>query len=275
VPASILSFDVGEFRCHAIDDGVSTYATGAFLFASASEAQYGHAILELGQDPKAIPCSNTCLLVEAGAVTILIDTGLGAVAEAGNGVDNLGQLRSGLDELGVKPSDIDIVILTHLHGDHSFGCLAEDGKRPVFTAARHVVHRAEWDHIHPSLADRADALMQLFDSVEGNEAVLPGVGLVAAPGHSCGHCAVHIESGGEVLLCVGDAIAHPLNLRHPEWTMAHETNPSLAIASRRKLIDLAISEHSLVHAFHMPFPSVGKIVPTEEAYQWKPLSCAS
>lgn len=266
------SFDVGTLRCHVIDDGVSTYATAAFLFASAPTSIREAALREAGEDPEAIHCSNACLLVEGPRQRVLIDAGSGVLAQSRAGRENLGRLFAGLEDLGVGAREIDTVVLTHLHSDHLWGCFGPTGKRPFFSAARHVVHRAEWAGAHPSLVDDLRKLGLRIALAESDGRIAPGIRLIDAPGHSPGHCALHVQSEGEDLLCVGDAVAHPLNLEHAEWTMAHEAAADLAIASRRMLLDLALQRAALVHAFHMPFPSVGRIARKAAGYAWSSLS---
>ena len=268
---SIKSFEVGSLTCHVIDDGVSTYATSDFLFASAVEASRNEAMQKLGEDPEAIRCSNTCLLIEASNDLILIDTGSGALAGDRHGRENLGKLFQGLEVLGVAPEDISIVLLTHLHSDHVWGCFGPADDAPVFSSARHVVHRAEWEGMHPSLIDDLKRLEPFGELAEDGDFVAPGIKLICAPGHSPGHCAVQITSGDAELLCVGDAVAHPLNLMYPEWTMAHEGSPRLAIASRKKLLEHAIGHNAWVHAFHMPFPSLGRVSATKTGFSWASL----
>jgi len=272
--ATVKSFSIGDFLCHAIDDGVSTYAMASFLFASAPEPLREKMLREAGEDPGAIRCSNTCLLLKTDGTRILIDTGSGSLAGVRAGRENLGQLYAGLEAVGVAPQEIDIVILTHLHSDHAWGCLGPDGSGPLFESARHVVDRTEWETMHPSVAEDLNRLESLVDLVEPDAEVVSGVRLRPAPGHSPGHGAVHIASAGEELLCVGDAVAHWLNLDHPEWTMAHEDQPALAEATRRRLLDQAVTGEMLVHAYHMPFPSIGRVRREGTGYVWEPASMA-
>lgn len=269
MPASVTQFRIGAFRCYAIDDGVSTYATASFLFASAPEEERELLLREREEDPNAIRCSNTCLLIESTDGRVLIDTGSGALARSREGRENLGQLFVGLEALGIRPDEISVVILTHLHSDHVWGCFGPGGQEPAFAAARHVVAREEWEGVHPSLAEALDRLEPLVDRVKGGAEVVPGIKLLSAPGHSPGHRGVLISSAGEHLLCLGDAVAHDLNLMHPDWTMAHEEAPDIAVESRRRLLDRAVEDDMIVHAFHMPFPSLGRVRISGEAYAWE------
>lgn len=272
--ATVKSFFIGDFRCHAIDDGVSTYAMASFLFASAPKLLCEEMLREAGENPGAIRCSNTCLLLEADGTRILIDTGSGPLAGVRAGREDLGGLYAGLEAVGITAQETDIVILTHLHSDHAWGCLGPGGSEPLFTSARHVVDRTEWEAMQPSVAKDLSRLEPLVDLVEPDTEVVPGVRLRPAPGHSPGHCAVHIASGGQELLCVGDAVVHWLNLKHPEWTMGHEDEPALAEATRRRLLDQAVAGGMLVHAYHMPFPSLGRIRRGAAGYAWEPASMA-
>lgn len=271
MPVAVRTFLIGAFRCHAIDDGISTYTTASFLFASASKGEREVALREAGEDPKALRCSNTCLLIETQEERILIDTGSGALSKTRSGRENLGRLFAGLDSLNVGAGDVDLVVLTHLHSDHVWGCFGPLGREPVFSSATHIISHPEWDGAHPSLAKDLSRLRPQVELVEPDASVASGIKLLPAPGHSAGHCAVHIESDGEDLLCIGDVVVHRLNLEQPEWTMSHEEAPQVAVASRRRLLDRAAETSALVHAFHMPFPSLGHISTDGKSYAWIPV----
>jgi len=86
---------------------------------------------------------NAFLITGAGRKPVLVDTGYGALAP----VETMGRLGSALATTGVKPEDVETVLITHLHPDHCGG-LAADGKA-VYPNAEIVVHADEAAHWLP------------------------------------------------------------------------------------------------------------------------------
>src|SRR4051812_42383325 len=98
-----------------------------------------------------------CLLIEAGGQRILVETRNGdkfpPKLKDIYGIDHDRSIGDALREQGLGPADIDMVVLTHLHFDHSGGTTrktASGGLEPVFSRAKHIVQKLEWeDATHP------------------------------------------------------------------------------------------------------------------------------
>lgn len=105
--------------------------------------------------------------------------------------------------------------------------------------------------------------------------ILPGIQAISAPGHTPGHMALAVSSGGEKLLCISDTVLHPVHLEQPEWLAVVDQNPQQVIATRRKLLNLAATEKALVLAFHFPFPGLGHVVPEGDGWNWQPIEITS
>jgi len=84
------------------------------------------------------------LLLQRRGQTIIVDTGTGVMAHLIDGLQM--DLDAALRAHRVKPTDIDLVILTHLHGDHVGGALHgswPDDLTPAFPNARVVASAVE------------------------------------------------------------------------------------------------------------------------------------
>jgi glyoxylase-like metal-dependent hydrolase (beta-lactamase superfamily II) len=197
------------------------------------------------------------LLIRAQDSLVLVDTGIGRFAPG----EGAGRLRESLREEGVEPGDLDCVVLTHAHPDHLGGLI--DGGDPVFTRARHVILAAEWefwaeagDRVpEPIAVGFEEALAPLhslgrLDLVDGDSEVVRGVRLLRAPGHSPGHVVVELGDPVEALF-LADAVLHEAGFEHPEWTCAIDVDPSLAVATRRALLERAADEGLLVAGYHL------------------------
>ena len=139
-----------------------------------------------------------CLLIRTATDTVLVDTGIGDYEHplGGHG----GNLEAALAAEGVAPDDVSVVVITHAHLDH-IGGLCPDGE-PRFAGARHVISRVEWDWSAQRGNAIADAQLPPLERAGVVELVdppaepVPGLRLLAAPGHTPGHVAVEIA--GEV-----------------------------------------------------------------------------
>ncbi|MBA3823301.1 MAG: MBL fold metallo-hydrolase, partial [Ktedonobacterales bacterium] len=220
---------------------------------------------------------NSILLVANGQ-HILIETGYGDKLSAKEmalfGITRpQGSLLDQLARLGLAPVDIDIVINTHLHGDHAGWNTrrpADDAAGepvPTFPNARYIVQRHEWeDATHPDELT-APGYPQLnltplltrgvLDLVEGDVRVLPEVRLVATPGHTAGHQSVWVESGPAAALFTGDAALHGTHLERINWVGAVDNFPITSVATRRALVEEVLRRQASVIVTHHPFPGLG------------------
>jgi glyoxylase-like metal-dependent hydrolase (beta-lactamase superfamily II) len=207
--------------------------------------------------------STRCLLVEGHGHRTLIETGNGdkfpAKLKDIYGIDHDRAIGTALAEIGVAPEAIDVVVMSHLHFDHSGGTTrrtAGGGVEPVFRRARHVVQAREWaDASQPHERNRASYLPEnifpleaagLVDRVEGEVEVAPGVRVLPTPGHTAGHQSVLVGDPGEPqALFLGDVVPTAVHTRLP-WVMAYDLEPARTLETKRALFARAIAERWIV-----------------------------
>jgi glyoxylase-like metal-dependent hydrolase (beta-lactamase superfamily II) len=273
----VFPFKLGTLDCLSVIDGAHVYEASSF-FVNASQEEWEPLLRPYSDDPTKAPGPYTCLAVRTGTRWLLIDTGLGGRTPAP------GQLLRNLRLAGINTSDVETVILTHGHPDHIGGNLDDDG-RPVFPNARWIMGKDEWEFLTSDAElERLPAgwaacarrnlppLQARLQLVDGDQEVAPGVRTVAAPGHTVGHLAVTITSGGERLLYTSDTALHPVSLARPDWYNAFDADRELAALTRRTMMDRAAADHTLVHAFHFPFPSLGYVQRHGAGWQWLPVA---
>lgn len=202
-------------------------------------------------------------VVELGGTVVLVDCG------NGNGRDRPHLLphhdlsndySGGLAAAGVAVDDVDLVISTHLHPDHSGWATREDvaGWTPTFGRATYLFGRQELAVAQslkasaPTDGVPADLVRSFDDSVAPVLATAPwdvvddghvlaehdGTRAVVrtAPGHTAGHLVVEIvtPTGGAVIS--GDVIHHPVQLLHPDLVQSGDADPVVARATRDHLL---------------------------------------
>ena len=239
------------------EDAVKAFATENFL------------------PPDKMEISFTPVIVNTGSEVVLFDAGNGAGRRP-----NAGKLASLLEQAGLKADQIDVVVITHCHGDH-IGGLMEDGK-PLFPNARYVIGETEYnfwsnkDLLSGDMKSRAELVQSnvvplaekmTFLKPEGE--VASGIRAINAFGHTPGMLVYHIESDGRRLLIMADTTNHyVMSLMKPEWHVRFDMDKDAAGATRKRILDMLATDRIPVTGYHMPFPAVGYIDKTGDGYRW-------
>lgn len=262
---------IGEIECAVLQEGaaeMTLYAlAGRYPNASRDE-------IESALGGEAPSGSLNLLYIKSGSTRILADVGFG------ESTPGMGGALRGLDSMGVATADIDIVFLTHFHGDHIAGFFNDKGE-PVFANARYVTAQAEWDEwlerwaasaAEPDQQNltRFTALRDRFKLVSAGDEVAPGVSVVDLKGHTLGHSGLLVQSGGDRLLHVVDILHQPFQLARADWHFSFDSNPELAVTTRRKTLQRCADEGVLTLFYHLPFPGLGKVTVEDETFVWVP-----
>jgi glyoxylase-like metal-dependent hydrolase (beta-lactamase superfamily II) len=195
-----------------------------------------------------------------------------------------GAFMQGLAALGLAPSDVDVVLCTHLHVDHSgWNTRREDGRWvPTFPRARYLLSRRECaaaeklnrKHGDPVYAENVLPLLEAGQAVlvDDDHELDRHVWLEPTPGHTPGHCAVHLagRDGGAVI--TGDLIHSPIQCRYPHWNFKYDYDRVQAAATRRAFLERYADSATRVLTAHFPLPSGGRVRGRGDAFDFEYLS---
>jgi glyoxylase-like metal-dependent hydrolase (beta-lactamase superfamily II) len=259
---------VGEFTVTAVSDGV-LYSNHDVILGIPREESAKLTGIAYGQP---VPLDVNSFLVRHRGKLILSDAGTGQGLQPVQ--KDLGKLPENLRALGAPPEAIDIIMLTHLHSDHSLGLVDQEGKA-VFPKAELFIHEVEvafWldralqpgdperivgnsNKQRATLAPYKGRIRRIKDSE-----VLPGITAMLRPGHTPGHTNWLIQSDGERLLIWGD-IVHlaAVQLARPEARLIYDVDTDLAAATRQRVLDWAATERLVVAGAHLGFPGFGTV----------------
>jgi len=204
---------VGGIRVHAVEAGLQ-HLDGGAMFGVVPRTLWERRIRPDARHR--IPLALRCLLIEAPESLILVDTGVGRKEDDRfrdiYGIDNAGapsRLEDGIRAAGFEPTDVETVILTHLHFDHAGGATLrrDDGSlAPSFPWAQYVVQEGELafsgrrnERIRASYTpENIEPITEagLWHTVSGEVEFTRGVHLIPTPGHTPHHQCIQVESDG-------------------------------------------------------------------------------
>jgi glyoxylase-like metal-dependent hydrolase (beta-lactamase superfamily II) len=282
-------YKVGAYECTSINDGARSFPLPDTFVKNVPKEEV-LAAAEAAYMPKGmVTVPFNPQLINTGSKLILIDSGNGiATYEPTKGA--VGRTLQNLAAAGVDPKSIDVVLMSHLHPDHTNGIRAADGSM-AFPNAEIMVPAKEWEFWmsdeNAAKAQSSDMMKNYFANVKkiyagieskvtkygwGKE-VAPGITSIAAPGHTPGHTAFAVASGGSKVLIQSDVTNIPeFFLRNPDWHVAYDTDPDLAQETRHKFYDMAAAEKAMVVGFHFTFPSIGHVEKDGAKYRLVPVA---
>ena len=273
-------FTLGEARLTILSDGYFSAPTSG-VGVNADPADVQAFLTRHFLDPQAGYSHTNHLLIESGEAVVLVDVGSGH-----RFFDTAGRLLANMEAAGIDPAAITHVVITHAHPDHIWG-IRDDFDEALFPDAEYIIGAAEHAYwMQDDLVNLVDPTDQQFvlgavnsincDGVEwtlaedGHE-VVPGVRLIATPGHTAGHMSVMLDSGGKQLIALGDSMSHSwLSFRRPEWYNGFDADGDQTVATRKRLLDMCSADRIAVLGYHFPFPGVGHVLREGDQFSFVP-----
>ena len=271
---------LGDFEITVVSDGTVSLPLGSLLTNITPDdvsKAFGRSFLK---DP--VETSVNAFVVNTGSKLVMIDTGAGKLFGP-----TLGNLLTNLRAAGYQPEQIDEVYITHMHGDHVGGLIAND--KPAFPNAVVRADRRDADFwLSKEKMDAAPAdtkgffkgaMMTInpyatagrFKPFAGDTELVPGVRAMANYGHTPGHTIYSIESKGERLVLWGDLMhVAAVQFPNPAVTIQFDSDSKEAAAQRQKAFADAAGGGYWVGAAHLPFPGIGHLRTEGSGYAYVP-----
>jgi glyoxylase-like metal-dependent hydrolase (beta-lactamase superfamily II) len=271
-------FGAAAVSAFAADPQVFAYTVGSFEVSMLVEnSGPGRPGILLGISPAQLEkyapggtfqSSTNTFLIRGGGRTVVVDTGFGTT------------IFESMKNLGVKPEDVDTVLITHMHGDH-IGGLQKDGAA-LFPRAKVYVARQERDYWLGARNDPgARAALAPYTgrveffapgNIEGSPPeLLPGIRALAAFGHTPGHTLFLLESAGQKFLIWGDLMhAEKIQFPLPSISVTYDTDPVMAAASRLEVLQYAARNNIPIGGMHLVYPAVGTVRIEGEGFAFIP-----
>ncbi|SFB45492.1 Glyoxylase, beta-lactamase superfamily II [Rhizobium sp. NFR07] len=280
--AGFYRLKLGDYEVTALSDG--TVAMPMAKIYEGIEEKDAEAYLAGYFQKNPTETSVNAFLVNTGDRLVLIDAGTGNVMGP-----SLGRIVANIEAAGYKTDEIDDVILTHIHADHSGGLTTANGERVFGNAVLHVNEREAQFWLQADEKAKADAglgpqIVQAgknigpyreagkFETFADNDAPIPGFASILRPGHTPGHSAIVVESRGEKIVFWGDIVhGDVLQYDRPDVTVEFDVDQKRAAATRAIAFAEAADRKYLVAGAHHAFPGIGHVRRDDTNYDWVPL----
>ena len=288
----VYRYKVGTHEVTVATDGARTFPLADSFVLNAKKDEVNQALEAAYMPRDTMTIHFAPIVVNTGSKLVVIDTGNGEKSFADT-KGQTGHFLANLRAAGIDPGGVDIVVISHFHGDHVNGLLTADNK-PAFPNAEIMVPASEWefwmDDGEMSRASKGrmedlfknnrrvfDALGRKVTQYAWDKEVAPGITAVATIGHTPGHTSYVIASGSAKVYVQSDVTNHPaLFARHPGWHAFFDQDPVKAEETRRKVYDMIVAEKLPIQGFHYPFPGLGHLEKDGSGYRvvpaaWNPV----
>lgn len=279
LPAPQNEIKIGDIRIVYLPDG-EAHVDGTAMFPTSS-AEGWELHREFMDDQGLVVASIGGFLIQTGGRNIVVDTGFGDkhVDFPGFGPFIGGKFLQSVKSAGVELEDIDTVLYTHLHLDHTgwTSRTGQNGDRALtFPNATHLTMTNEWDFWHgdtsglgPDLVEVRQPLENHMEFMSDGQVVAPGVNVIATPGHTPGHVSLVISSGGKRVIILGDTMHCPVQFDEADWHVVFDVDPELGKKSRERVWRELEDPTTLGADGHFSNIVFGRLLPAQGKRQWR------
>ncbi len=269
---------LGDFEITTIIDDIVVRDVVPGMVRNAELADVQKAAAAVSPDGK-IRQPFAPIAVNTGTRLVLIDTGTGGrMMPTAHFMDNF-------TAAGFDTKSVDAIVVSHFHPDHINGIRAKD-ESILYPNAEIWVPAPEWAFwmSDDNMNKAPEAGRGMFTNVrrvfkdlgervkqyEPGKEVVTGINSIATPGHTPGHTSFAISSGNQTLVTVVDVATVELFVRNPNWHLNFDSIPDLAEQTRKKLLDMLVTDKLLATGYHWPFPGASYVVKEGSGYRLVP-----
>ncbi|GAA0610068.1 MBL fold metallo-hydrolase [Brevundimonas kwangchunensis] len=259
------AFRIGQVEAVALRDGTIVLTNAEEQSPWSAVSDVATVLTANGVTDNRIHLSVQPLLVKDGERVVLIDTGAGGQM----GTEN--KLPASLAAAGVQPAQVTDILISHAHGDHVGGLVANGAL--VYPNATVRMTAAEWAAMQGEneLQPIVRLIRPKVETFEPGASISPAITALPLPGHTAGHTGYEIANGGARLIYVGDALHSSLiSVQRPELVNRWDLDSATAIATRQALLERGASQNLLFYGVHFPFPGLGRIQRRDDGFVWAP-----
>jgi glyoxylase-like metal-dependent hydrolase (beta-lactamase superfamily II) len=277
-PAYFHRFNLGSAEVTVVSDGPLPLGDPSGTFIGVPKEEVKKMLSDNFLSPDNVVLEQNSPIVNMGDRLVLFDTGMGTSKQFG---PTTGRQQKSMAEAGIKPEDIDAVVLSHAHIDH-IGGIVDANDKPLFPNAQYYIAQSDFDywtdegklgsplkdfvvHARKNLLPVRDRLVFFKDGQE----FLPGVQAMAAPGHTVGHHIFMITSEGKSFAFLGDLTHHQiLLLEKPLMEFSYDTDPKQSAQTRVKMLNMLAANKIAVMSYHFPWPGYGHVVKNGDGFRY-------
>jgi glyoxylase-like metal-dependent hydrolase (beta-lactamase superfamily II) len=271
-------FNLGSAEVTVVSDGPLPLGDPSGTFIGVPKDEVKKMLSDNFLSPDNVVLEQNSPIVNMGDKLMLFDTGMGTSKQFG---PTTGRQQKSMAEAGIKPEDIDAVVLSHAHIDH-IGGIVDASDKPLFPNAQFYIAQSDFDywtdegklgsplkdfvvHARKNLLPVRDRLVFFKDGQE----FLPGVQAMAAPGHTVGHHMFMITSDGKSFAFLGDLTHHQiLLLEKPLMEFSYDTDPKQSAQTRVKMLTMLAANKIAVMSYHFPWPGYGHVVKNGDGFRY-------
>jgi glyoxylase-like metal-dependent hydrolase (beta-lactamase superfamily II) len=281
---TIENLTIGKFTIHGLRDGYFALDGGS-MFGVVPKPIWEKTFL--ADELNRIHFGLNSILIKTGSARILVDTGIGTIIPEKflqyYAVDQNPGLVQSLNNLGINPQEIDFVINTHLHFDHCGGNTQRDDEGqviPVFPNAGYFIQKGEWEYgLQPVYRDKASYFSQTYSPlkdhgllklVDGDESITDGVSVILTSGHTAHHQSVIVESEGEKLAFLGDAVPTSAHVGLA-YIASYDLFPMTTLENKKRILEQSVEEDWTIAFVHDPQHYFGKVLKSRDKFIFEPI----